>query len=1131
MRNSILVALMLFVYTVTPIPSFAQDDWQVTTSTSAKLAYKYQGLYSGIKTQEAWDKEFKKVFDKGDVAASRFLIAHAKKLELQFDVNTLLHKAVTLKTSAMAQMLLAQGADPTAKDSSGNQALHLAVKSLSVKNVELLLKRADVNVDAENGQGERAIGLAVASNDGLMVKQVLKRRPNLDFKLWGTEFKEWVLKKDNVAGFKLFNPNLNAKKLPLDDEGQTVLHKAAKYDASRITTYLLTKGANPRVRAGKAPTAGEKDQRPIPFDYAVTSGHVNTIRAYLEHDKKFVNFRDQKTGDSLLHVAFDTGNWELADLVMKLNPSFSERNYKREYLADTLKRVKEGSDLKDVETAKNITKYEVILSKKRATAEKVFAHAIKLNDAALFEKYVNSLELNEFWHLFNTALNPSMTPRLKLSMFKVLVKAGKQLLDSPWTLYNRPQIFSPENLPYFKVFYETLGGSSLHHCDDSTCPLIDALADGPPELIKFFLRLKPPVSFNGAYSFSYYINRDQRPSYLDRLDKRLENIKSSDNGVLTQKLSHLRQLLVKQGALTGKEQDSVVERAVELIKAGRGKDLLTKYKPEQLARLSQGTVLRHAVFYNDEALVKALLPYSSNDAYLSVIGTFAKPAIKKLLNKFKLISKAPVNCATVFDLYHNRTHKEQLIKAIKYSQLESCRNVDLILTSAISNYSDGVFDALLEIPSIQKELRTPHLSSPIHSAIYKCDRAAINKMLAAGADPNFSDLLYGTPLISLGTRSCAQAAEIATDLIAAGADVNRVAMEWTSLRAAVGTKNYPLFKALIDAGADLYPSEPGKTQQSFSASEQIVLPPESAFDQLFWDYLYEKGIDPVRIRQCETWDHPSLSIMDDGRYDILNAEILRFRKKQTDAQNEASCESLKTQIETQYTRDVLIFSQHVEKWKQSLNTYSEKHNANANNGLAEPPQALDKLDLPTEYVSNDAAFGSMCCGYTPGVRCSSQLVCDSKKQARESAAIFCDRFADSPTKLRTLGHSLERVKVSALKASSQNLIKKHHINVASAFRIGVLDSMNSTQEPLVELFIPLDADEKTTKIIFDEQTPGLYSDVGLDSLHSYVAWKYPHCADHFPVGSKLSTEKLNKTILPQKSDAKRSVTTEGTNAK
>ena len=1138
MRVCFALALMLFSTELL----HAQGDWQVTTSPSAKLAYKHNGLYGGIKTQEAWDKEFKKVFEKGDVAASRFLILHAKKNELTFDVNALLQKSVTLKTSAMTQMLLAQGADPSAKDSSGNQALHLAVKTLSTQNVELLLRRTDVDVNAENGQGERSIGLAVASNNEQVVKQVLKRRPDLDFKLWGTDFKEWVLKKDNVEGFKVFYADLNARKLPLDDEGQTILHKAAKYNASRITMYLLKKGANTRVPAGKV-QANDAGHLPIPFEYAVTSGHVNTIRAYLEHDKKFVHYRDPKGHDTLMQIAFETGNWELADLVLKFNPDFALGNEKGEYLGDTLKRVKETSDPKDVEGQKSITKYETLLSNKKATSEKILAHAMKYNDTASLEKHVKGLSNSHYSDLAETFISLTDDDQKKIKLFKAILKHWRSRTQSPWNYVATPDFFNPKNFLYFKAVYETLGDEGLYYCDAVACPLGTALIEGGPPLVKLMSKLKPPLNFNRTYSYSEY--SDPRvtgyyQSYLDYLDHELERIKPTSSHSRIKTLTEMRSLLVKQGAFTREEQDAIAERAAVLIRTGRGKDLLKQYKPEKLAHIAQGAILSHAIFYNDENLVKALLPHHRDYFYGPAAGTFAGTKTQKILTAAGIKLNHPINCADYFAYYDNPIHHEQLIKILKQTQLSLCQDSDALLTYAIYKNSEPLISALLELPTVAAKVKKPNSKSALHVAVHECDLATTKKLLTIGADPNFDFMGAGVPLRTLaGRNKCKNIPELAAELIKKGADVNAVTESDSLIRTAMITKNVTAFKILIEAGAKLYRDPNNTTRFPISEIEFLASQNRSEY-QDFWEILEEKNIDPVRTRQCRPWTDTSFTYSSNkGPFDILNNQIIRFREKQRTAQNESSCESIKGQIEAEYTRDILIFNDHVEKWKQVAKTYRSKYIKNSYYGFDNDVAKFQKLGLPMDRAEGTVAYNSLCCGYSELSRCLSQTVCDDKQPERDSSAVFCDRFANTPMKVREMGIQIKHVNFKELKAEAKNLINKHDLEPLPSLHFAVADEFGSPNDPVFEFIVPLHLRRKGQPIddnrvidkIIDEQIPHLYAKMSLDSLHSYVAWKYPHCSDRFPVGSKVSADKLNKTISPQKQNTKNSTSTEGTNAK
>lgn len=89
--------------------------------------------------------------------------------------NTALHAAIAGKRTEIVPLLLDQAADPEAKDSGGNTALHLAAHEGVPEIVEQLLRRGGVNVNSRRDDGKTPLAVALAEGK-TEVADLLRRR-------------------------------------------------------------------------------------------------------------------------------------------------------------------------------------------------------------------------------------------------------------------------------------------------------------------------------------------------------------------------------------------------------------------------------------------------------------------------------------------------------------------------------------------------------------------------------------------------------------------------------------------------------------------------------------------------------------------------------------------------------------------------------------------------------------------------------------------------------------------------------------------------------------------------------------------------------------------------------------------
>ena len=149
--------------------------------------------------------------------------------------------------------LLANGADPRARDADGNTPLHHAARS-SDPGVAALLRDAAAEIDALNGEGMSPLGIACAAGNWRLARFLLERGAKTEpvegqpvlLAAAGTE-------DDDPAGVQLLLRH-KARIDTRDMRGRSALHEAAAAGHAGICSALLAAGADPHGRDGEGRT-------------------------------------------------------------------------------------------------------------------------------------------------------------------------------------------------------------------------------------------------------------------------------------------------------------------------------------------------------------------------------------------------------------------------------------------------------------------------------------------------------------------------------------------------------------------------------------------------------------------------------------------------------------------------------------------------------------------------------------------------------------------------------------------------------------------------------------------------------------------------------------------------------------
>lgn len=168
--------------------------------------------------------------------------------------------------------LLANGADPRARDAEGNTPLHFAARS-SDPGVAALLRDAAAELDALNDDGFSPLGVACIAGNWRLARFLLERGANPDpdkgqpalLAAAGGE-------EDDAAGVELLL-KLKARVHAVNAAGRTALHEGARAGHASIVAALIKVGADPAATDGHGSNA---------LHEAARGGHTAVLEQLLD---------------------------------------------------------------------------------------------------------------------------------------------------------------------------------------------------------------------------------------------------------------------------------------------------------------------------------------------------------------------------------------------------------------------------------------------------------------------------------------------------------------------------------------------------------------------------------------------------------------------------------------------------------------------------------------------------------------------------------------------------------------------------------------------------------------------------------------------------------------------------------
>ena len=217
---------------------------------------------------------------------------------------SMLHLAV-LGSGKTSKLLLDKGADVNAKNDDGTTPLHMATEANNRVTARQLLDRgADVN--AQDNNGMTPLHTAAANPKSARVAKLLLDKganPQIKDKK-GMTPKDIATAKQNRGALLLLGGEVDEKFT--DEDGNTMLHIAAKIDCADAVKKLLAKGVDANAKNKKGWT---------PLHIAASNDSMNAAKVLLENGARlFVKTTNEKA--NALHIAVATNSVEVVKLLL-----------------------------------------------------------------------------------------------------------------------------------------------------------------------------------------------------------------------------------------------------------------------------------------------------------------------------------------------------------------------------------------------------------------------------------------------------------------------------------------------------------------------------------------------------------------------------------------------------------------------------------------------------------------------------------------------------------------------------------------------------------------------------------------------------------------------------------------------
>eukprot|EP00899_Mesostigma_viride_P007659 jgi/Mesvir1/16895/Mv15771-RA.8 len=214
------------------------------------------------------------------------------------------------RVDAICQLVL-QGADLSAMDKDGKNALLWAAEEGQLALVEYLVERQGMSLSAVDQHGTNALHLAAEGGQLALVKYLVERQGmslSAVDKRWNHDVLDCAAIKGHLGVVKYL---VEDKGMNLDKKGhcnQTILHNAARGGHLELVKYLVEdKRMDVNAMDGWQYSA---------LHYAAKGGRLEVVQ-YLVEDKRMCLFPEELGVDNVLHCAAEGGNLELVKYLVE----------------------------------------------------------------------------------------------------------------------------------------------------------------------------------------------------------------------------------------------------------------------------------------------------------------------------------------------------------------------------------------------------------------------------------------------------------------------------------------------------------------------------------------------------------------------------------------------------------------------------------------------------------------------------------------------------------------------------------------------------------------------------------------------------------------------------------------------
>ena len=233
------------------------------------------------------------------------------------DGNTLLHISAQIGDREMVKLLLAKGYSPAAKNKKGETPLDIS-RNYEIKKEILMQMITSGNFnDFSDSAGNTLLHIAVSLRlDCELIKNIISKgySPFEKNNQGETAFK-MLYRKDQKVILRFLADNKKLKNYT-DENGNTLLHLAAKINDGELIKYLISAGLFPFEKNNQGKTAFEFVQGRMRKEILIAVASNETSHKYADAE-----------GNTLLHiVAKIDWNGELVKILLELGYSSDVRN-------------------------------------------------------------------------------------------------------------------------------------------------------------------------------------------------------------------------------------------------------------------------------------------------------------------------------------------------------------------------------------------------------------------------------------------------------------------------------------------------------------------------------------------------------------------------------------------------------------------------------------------------------------------------------------------------------------------------------------------------------------------------------------------------------------------------------------